>query len=184
MKKITTTIHITLIMIIHSVNGQPAKTTKDLDFLLGEWEVIRTYSPGGTNERILAGELSCKWALDSTFIECTYLLERPGKRRGIDRVYFNYNTIYDKYESTWMSSTWPIKATSSGEPSKGDERSVLTTRSEFPIHDGIIEFVKTDWQINWLNGQYDISRKTFIRTSKDAPDYWFHHMNEQLIQKK
>ncbi len=161
--------------------GQTPKATNDLQFLLGDWKVTRTYGPDSDLERTYLGTLSCVWDLDSTFIACTYVLERPGKKKGMDRVYFNYNGIYDQYESTWMSSTWPIKATSSGDLTKGTEKWTLSTRAEFLIQNGVTEFVKTDWQIFSLGGAFKISRETFIRTSNDPDGYWHHHMNESLI---
>ena len=45
--------------------SQLEKSTEDLDFLLGQWQVKRTYSPNTQNERRYEGTLSCAWAMDS-----------------------------------------------------------------------------------------------------------------------
>jgi len=170
-----------LVLFAISLFGQVQKSTDDLDFLLGQWQVKRTYSPNTQKERQYEGTLSCAWAMDSTYIECIYVMERPEKKRGLDQVYFNYNSIYDQYESMWLSSTWPIKATSKGELVTKGNNLEMSTGAEFPIQDGLTEFVKTTWQITWVDDHYDISRQTFIRTNKDVEEDWFHHMNETLV---
>lgn len=157
--------------LIFSQEMNPSQS--ELSFLVGEWEVERTYSPN-KNPRKLKGILTCEWTLDSTYIACIYEIERPQKKRGLDHVFFNYNPIYGKYESMWLSSTWPIKVVMQGEQ-VGDS---FVHEAEFPIQDGIIEYVKSEWSLQLNQIKPSFSRKTLIRTSQDEANEWFHHMNE------
>ena len=155
------------------------RSTQDLDFLLGEWEVTRIYSPDTDKERSMKGRLVCKESLDGKFINCRYEMERPGKIRGVDEVYFNYNQIYELYESMWLSSTWPIKVLMQGTLNQGDENIILETEAEFLIENDVMEYVKGKLIIGAEgDARNSFKRKTHIRTSKDEAGYWFHHMTE------
>lgn len=172
---------IIVVMLIPIMGFSQSPSTSDLSFLIGQWEVERIYSPTTPDERILNGTLSCVWSLDSTFIECTYEIPRPGKKRGLDRVFFNYNSIHDTYESTWLSSTWPIKVImNGGKESQGESTSFLYT-AEFLIQDNLTEFVKSEWSVPANSSSF--TRKTLIRTSADPEDQWFHHMTENVVLK-
>lgn len=157
-----------------SLFSQEAKSNQErLSFLVGTWEIERTYSPGSA-PRKLEGILTCKLTLDSTYIECLYEIDRPQKKRGLDQVFFNYNPIYEKYESLWLSSTWPIKVTMQGE----HQHNSFLFEAQFPIQEGIMEYVKSEWTLELNQAIPAFSRKTHIRTSRDGPNDWFHHMDE------
>jgi len=151
-------------------------STEDLSFLIGEWEVSRTYSPSTDNERILKGTLVCKAALDDQFINCRYEMERPGKVRGLDEVFFNYNPIYEVYESLWLSSTWPIKVLMQGTLGQEDEKVILSTSASFLIENNVMEYVKGELTLD--GGSDSFIRKTLIRTSEYEEGEWLHHMTE------
>ncbi len=158
-----------------SVFSQEVQSHQDrLSFLVGKWVIERTYSPD-EHPRKLKGLLTCNWSLDSTYVACIYDIERPQKKRGLDQVFFNYNPIYEKYESLWLSSTWPIKVLMEGEL-VGDS---FTYEAEFPIQDGRIEYVKSEWTLQLNHSLPGFSRKTHIRTSQDDPNEWLHHMDEK-----
>lgn len=160
----------------YTLFGQSSKSTVDLSFLIGEWTYTQVYNPGKEDERELTGSLSCQWALDSTFIECAIDLERPGKSRAFVNVFYNYNTIYGAYESVWLSSTWPIKVIMHGDLS--DDGTVLTMQSEFPIEEGIIEYVKDEMIVQYPGSDsLSFFRKVFISTSENTE--WRHHMNDR-----
>ena len=91
-------------------------STADLEFLIGEWNVERVNRPGTENAITYNGTLDCKKALSDQFIKCIYFFERENRPPINDVVYFNYNSIYDAYESLWVSATWPIKVTMSAAP--------------------------------------------------------------------
>lgn len=155
------------------------RSTKDLSFLIGQWDVLRTYSPNTDKERVLQGTLVCKAALDDQFINCRYEIERPGKIRGVDEVFFNYNSIYERYESLWLSSTWPIKVLMQGNLQREAEELVLSTKAEFLIENEVTEFVRGKLLIGADKAkQNSFTRQTYIRTSKMAEDDWIHHMTE------
>ena len=160
-------------------SSNQSKSIEDLSFLLGKWKVTRTYSPLSDMPRILTGTLIGTLALDEQFIKCTYEMERPGKIRALDEVYFNYNKIYDTYESLWLSSTWPIKVLMQGQLNQIADSLVLSTSAEFLIKDNITEYVKDKLIVRRdSNGVISFYRNTFIRTSKDPKDKWVHHMHE------
>ena len=155
------------------------KSTEDLNFLTGTWEVERIYNPTGDEPRILIGTLVCKTVMDSTFINCRYEMERPGKIRGLDEVYFNYNAIYDTYESLWLSSTWPIKVLMQGTIEDGEEAKVLATKAEFEIQNQVMEYVSGKLFFDPENtGSF--MRETHIRTSEYEEGVWYHHMTEKV----
>ncbi len=155
------------------------KSTNDLAFLVGEWEVLRTYGPQSETPRDMSGTLSCEETMDGTFIHCIYEMERPGKIRGLDVVYFNYNSIYDTYESLWLSSTWPIKVLMQGTLEEGGDNLVLRTSAQFQIENGVTEYVKGELVTNGATMDLgSFTRQTMIRTSEYEEGEWYHHMTE------
>lgn len=156
------------------------KSTEDLSFLNGKWDVVRVYSPDSDNERVLNGTLICEESLDGQFIKCTYEMERPGKIRGLDVVYFNYNSIYKLYESVWLSSTWPIKGILQGNLQKEAERYILSTSGQFQIENNVTEYVRDEMKTIKSKGENlnSFVRETHIRTSNFEEGVWHHHMTE------
>lgn len=161
--------------------SRDSAATQDLNFLIGEWQVERIYSPG-TDNRILKGTLSCQSSLDDQFIQCRYEMERPGKIRGLDEVYFNYNSIYDQYESLWLSSTWPIKVLMQGSLEKDSDSLRLNTAAEFLIQDNVMEYVRGSLVASAQSQPDSFYRNTFIRTSEYAEGVWLHHMVERVTR--
>jgi hypothetical protein len=156
-----------------------SKSTEDLSFLIGKWNVARTYNPNSDNQRILNGTLFCQESLDGKFINCTYEINRPGKIRGLDVVYFNYNSIYNTYESMWLSSTWPIKVLMQGTLQKNEDNIILITSAQFQIENNVTEYVKGELVIGTKEPDLNsFTRKTLIRTSNSEEGAWHHHMTE------
>ena len=161
------------------------KSTSDLSFLIGKWDIRRSYNPNSDSPRVLNGSLVCKESMDSQFIKCTYLIDRPGKKRALDQVYFNYNSVYNTYESIWLSSTWPIKVLMHGDLIKNIDKITLNTSAQFLIENGITEYVKDVLVLTTdLNGNLSFMRQTFIKTDKEKNEKWLHHMNEQATLTK
>ncbi len=161
--------------------AQNSKSTKDLSFLVGDWEVTRTYYLYPDSPRIYKGTLSCSLSLDEQFISCRYEMQRPGKTRGLDQVYFNYNSIYDSYESVWLSSTWPIKTISKGSLEKIDSQIIFKSFTEFPIENGVMEYVKGELV---LKDADMFERNLHLRTSNDPEGEWKHHMKTVAVKKR
>ncbi|GEM_PF-2964717 len=163
---------------INSALGQTQSSTQDLEFLIGEWDVTQTYRPGTDSSRLLNGRLTCEYDLDEQFVRCNYTMERPGKSDAINEVYFNYNSIYDQYESLWLSSTWPIKVLLQGELKKDDQALQLNTEASFHIENNLIEYVRDELVTELRSSKVEyFKRETYIRTSEE--DDWFHHMTEE-----
>lgn len=157
--------------------SQNSKSTNDLSFLLGQWDIEWIYNPESDTSRSLTGILSCEWTMDNKFIKCSYAIERPNKVQGLDRVFFNYNPIYDKYEYMWLSSTWPIKVLMQGDLATKGSTAQLSTASEFAIGNEVREYVRSKLVINMAEPD-SFQRQTHIRTSKDDEGKWRHHMTE------
>lgn len=155
------------------------KSTQDLSFLVGDWEIERVYRPKSETPRILKGTLSCELTMDNTFIKCVYEMQRPDKIRALDVVYFNYNSINQEYESLWLSSTWPVKVLMHGEIGKKEHGLILNTSAEFPIQNGLTEYVKGELVLTKNSEGVSFLRKTLIRTNKN--DKWLHHMTETAV---
>jgi hypothetical protein len=155
------------------------KSTEDLSFLVGKWEIVRIYNPGSGNERVLNGTLICKESLDDQFIKCTYEIKRPGKIRGLDVVYYNYNSIYELYESMWLSSTWPIKGLFQGTLQKNKNLVIFSTSGQFEIDNNVTEFVKGQLIVQGKDLNFNsFTRNTHIRTTNFEEGVWNHHMTE------
>jgi len=170
-------------MVRHRDN-QP-KSTKDLSFLIGEWEVIRIYSPNSDQQRTYNGTLVCEESLDGQFIKCVYEMQRPDKIRGLDVVYFNYNNIYNLYESVWLSSTWPIKGMLQGDLKKDADQLTLNTSGQFKIENEVTEYVKDELILGTKEEELNsFTRKTLIRTSEYEAGVWHHHMTETATRRK
>ena len=166
-----------LVIASHLVCGQTTQdepSTEQLSFLIGSWQIDRTYSLGTDSERKMSGTMECRYHLNDQFINCLYETFRPDKSNVLDDVYFNYNPIYGKYESVWLASSWPIKVVVSVEMKKEGDSIILLNTAEFPISDDIIEQVSG--KLEYSDNAF--IRNTHIRTSKDEPDVWKHHMVE------
>ncbi len=168
---------ILFVALIFSSLNVKSQSLSDLDFLIGEWDVERIYRPD-KEPRILKGTLVCERALDSTYLKCIYDIDRPDKVRGLDVVYFNYNSIYKEYESLWLSSTWPIKVLMRIDLLKDDKQKKLKTEAQFKIENDITEFVKDELVIQNENHN-SFKRQTLIRTSDSKDDKWINHMVEK-----
>ncbi|WP_218058544.1 hypothetical protein, partial [Allomuricauda sp. CP2A] len=63
------------------------KTTEDLSFLLGKWNIERIYNPKTENPSMIKRTLDCE-----------YNMELHGRANAMDIIYFNHNNIYNEYE--------------------------------------------------------------------------------------
>ena len=99
----------------------------------------------------------------------------PERWLRLNDVYFNYNALAEKYESLWFSSTWPVKVLLSGDVQEKSDSIFLETFAEFPIEDGLTEYVRD--VLIMKKGTDSFSRKTYIRTSNDTD--WKYHSLEK-----
>ena len=107
---------------------------------------------------------------------------RPKRTNARNHVYFNYNPIYQVYESMWVSSTWPIKVLMQGDITEQGNQVIMNTSTNFPIEDGVMEYVKSEMTYPNDDSVDAFQRRTHIRTSKDQPDSWRYHMEEKAIR--
>ncbi|QSE96110.1 DUF1579 family protein [Fulvivirga lutea] len=156
------------ILLILTLNktGAFSQGTSDLNFLLGEWKVKRIYSPNTDKVREYAGKMSSVYSLDSAFIECRFEFERPDKKKAIDLVFFNYNSLFNQYESMWLSSTWPVKVLMEGKI----EQNVLSTAAQFPLGNGQTEYVRDT--LEFTNNK--LLRRTYITTDSTLRNWTYH----------
>lgn len=160
-------------------------STQDLSFLVGSWSVRRVYSPGSDRERDIEGTLDCREALSGTYVFCRYEFARANARPVIDDVYYNHNPIYDRFESVWMSATWPIKVIMAGNLDTNDSVSVLKTSAEFPIENGVVEYVRGKLSVSReAPAPASFTRNTHIRTSDYEEGVWHHHMIETATRNR
>ena len=77
------------LFLLNSVNGQ---SIRDLDFLIGEWEVTETIYPGQPKEYQETGTRTCSYYLDGTFIKCESetIVSTSGRKRTY-AYYINYD---------------------------------------------------------------------------------------------
>ncbi|WP_222984779.1 hypothetical protein [Flagellimonas meishanensis] len=96
----------------------------------------------------------------------------------LDIVYFNFNDIYGKHESLWLSSTWPIKVLMQGDIDFKGAELWYTSKAQFQIADTVMEYVQSILRMNLNKGHF--VRNTDIKTSRDA--IWHLHMLENAIK--
>jgi len=154
--------------------GQEAAARSDLHFFVGRWSVEREYV-STPHRPALFGYLTCQEALRGAYVHCRYELTND-ETVIEEEVYFNFNSIYDRYEALWLSPTWPIKVIMGGSIQGSEFRAL----AEFPIEDGVVEYVRS--QHRWAGDnafEYDVA----IRTSADPEGTgWRQHMVERATR--
>ncbi|NAY93019.1 hypothetical protein GTQ34_13930 [Muricauda sp. JGD-17] len=153
-------------------------STKDFSFLIGEWNVERIYGPKTENPRNLKGTLKCEYAANEQFVKCTYNFKRPNKSNAMDIVYLNFNGIYRRHESLWISSAWPIKVLMQGNIDFMEEELIHTSKAQFQITDTVTEYVQSTLRMKLYKALF--VRDTDIKTSKDS--VWHFHLREKAVK--
>ncbi len=91
-----------ILVLLVSVYNVNAQSIKDLDFLIGEWEVNETLFPGTDKSYTENGTRVCGYYLDDSFIRCesSTLSSKTGKKRA-----YTYLINYDKKEECfWVTA--------------------------------------------------------------------------------
>lgn len=94
------------ILFLAGVCHSNAQSIKDLDFLIGKWEVSEIVAAGTENEYTETGTRECAYFMDGNWIKC----ETRGKRRGRDRSYtflINYHPEKEYFQFLSLSSDYP-----------------------------------------------------------------------------
>ncbi|HZY80373.1 MAG TPA: hypothetical protein VFE50_12675 [Cyclobacteriaceae bacterium] len=97
----------TLILTFISITTTFAQvpTVRNLDILIGTWEVEEIHSTSGWSEKATR---TCYYIMDSTYIECESKAVSNDKHRTY-RFLINYNTVDKQYEMVGIYSNWPLK---------------------------------------------------------------------------
>lgn len=91
-----------------------AQSIKDLDFLIGTWDVSEVVFPGTSREYVETGVRECAYYLNENYIKC----ETNGIRKGRKRQYtflFNYRKDEKKFRLLKLSSDFPGQSIKSWE---------------------------------------------------------------------
>lgn len=177
-KTITVLVIFCLSLVFSTISTAQQISVKDLDVLIGTWDVVEVEITG-TGEKLLErGVRSCSYFLMDTYILC----ETRAKLNGKERIYqwmINYNQVDKRFEmigiySNWGRKTfdtiivpdnrlrWEVKREPNVE--NGVERRVL----------GTVEFNGTDkfvWTVK-------------IIKSTDSPTDWKPMFRETSLRKK
>ena len=85
------------------LNTAQSQGIKNLDFLIGTWDVSEVIYPGSENEYIEAGTRTCGYDVDGTYIKCVTKAKSKYGERSLF-MFFNYHKEYNKYIVTTLFS--------------------------------------------------------------------------------
>ncbi|WP_411030678.1 hypothetical protein [Spongiimicrobium sp. 3-5] len=94
--------HVLVLIGILGFSFANSQTIKDLDFLIGSWEVTETVFPGTEKEYEEKGTRNCEYYLNGSFIKCesSTVVSKSGKERK-----YVYLINYDEKEKWyWVTS--------------------------------------------------------------------------------
>ena len=98
-----------LVFAVVGVSAAAEPSTADFSFLVGEWRLEATQSPGTDRETQDLGTRVCRYELDGAYIRCESRVRRSnGSERRVVSLH-NYNGIYGHHESLYYFSNWPVK---------------------------------------------------------------------------
>jgi len=82
---------------------------RDLDFLIGEWDLTETIYPGHPKEYQEKGTRTCSYYLDGSFIKCESetIVSTSGKKRTY-AYYINYDTKEKCFRATNFANDFPL----------------------------------------------------------------------------
>ncbi len=93
------------------MHGLQAQSINDLDFLIGEWEVLETILPGTEKEYTESGTRTCTYYLNDSYIKCESATtsSRNGKKR-----FYAYLINYDHknacFWATGLANDFPLQS--------------------------------------------------------------------------
>ena len=85
-----------------------AQSIKDLDFLIGSWEIVETIFPGTDREYQEKGTRTCSYVFNGSFIKCesSTTISKNNKTR-VYAYFINYDKKEDCYWATSFASDFP-----------------------------------------------------------------------------
>ncbi len=92
-----------ILALVFSTNASFSQSIKDLDFLIGTWEIVETIYPGTEREYQEKGTRTCAYYLNGSFIKCESetTVQKNGKKR-----YYSYVINYDKREDCFWATNF------------------------------------------------------------------------------
>ncbi|MEP1095164.1 MAG: hypothetical protein ABJG78_08645 [Cyclobacteriaceae bacterium] len=87
-----------------------SQSIKDLDFLIGSWDVLETIYPGTEKEYQENGTRVCEYYLNGSFIKCesSTVVSTSGKKRMYAYV-INYDKREDCFRATNLADDFPLQ---------------------------------------------------------------------------
>ncbi len=89
--------------------AQPARSTRDLAFFVGQWEgestFLPAFTPGATPRRETI-RADCLEVLAGNYIQCTLTLSRADGRSRQVMILWNYNEVSGEYEGLTLASNY------------------------------------------------------------------------------
>ncbi len=91
------------------LNPVHSQSIKDLDFLIGEWDVTETIYPGQPKEYQETGTRICSYYLDGSFIKCESetIVSTSGRKRTY-AYYINYDKKEQCFRATNFAHDFPL----------------------------------------------------------------------------
>ena len=98
-----------LLLPVFAATIASAQSVRDLDFLIGEWDVTETILPGSENEYRETGVRSCAYYLDDSFIKCEAqtVVSTSGKKRTYAYL-VNYDSRNGWFSATGIANDFPL----------------------------------------------------------------------------
>jgi len=87
-----------------------AQSIKDLDFLIGSWDVLETIYPGTDRAYQEKGTRVCEYYLNGSFIKCesSTVVSTSGKKRFYAYI-INYDSREDCFRATNFANDFPLQ---------------------------------------------------------------------------
>lgn len=90
-------------LLLFQFKSAQSQGIKNLEFLIGTWDVSEVIYPGSDKEYIEAGTRTCEYDVDGTYIKCvTNAKSKYGERSLF--MFFNYDNDFNKYIVTTLFS--------------------------------------------------------------------------------
>lgn len=158
---------------------QETPSTADFEFLLGEWDLEATQSPGTERQTKDQGIRTCKYVLDKAYIRCDTEVRRSnGRTRKVVSLH-NYNAIYDIHESLYYFSNWPIKPIARATIAREDGVVSWLNEFEFLISVGKTEYIRSEF--SYQDGVME--NVEYMRTSDEPDNAWRINYREHLTRR-
>lgn len=99
---------LSLITFLFQIKPVQSQSIKDLDFLIGAWEITETIYPGRPKEYQEKGTRTCSYYLDNSFIKCESktTVSSSGKVRTY-AYYINYDKKEECFRATNFANDFP-----------------------------------------------------------------------------